>query len=99
MWNHIFKRVAIFTFWFIVILVIMYVRTEFNKLGELYFELIFPTFLLIIFSAIFLLFESSELKKSGRLDLYKLNRIIGVTILSLSGVLILWFFWSAASVF
>ena len=99
MWNHILKRIGIFTFWFVVIVLIMYIKTDFNKFGDLYFNLLLPSFLLIIFSAIFLLFESSEPKKSERSNLSKFNKITGLTILSLSGVFILWFLWGAANAF
>lgn len=99
MQKHILKRIGIFSFWFIITLVIVYLKEKPKDITELLFSSIFPVFFLMLLSSIFLLYESVELKKRGSLKLYKTNRIIGFAILSVLVVLAIVFIRGAVLAF
>ncbi len=81
MLQHVLKRIGLFCFWFFVIVILLYFKNTFFNLSELLFDTIFPTFILLLMSAIFLLYEASEFKINGKLHLYKANKILGIAIL------------------
>lgn len=83
MQKHILKRLAIFSFWLVLTLIIIYVKNGSKDISEAFFSLIFAVFFLVLLSSVFLLYESVELRKQGNLQLYKANRIIGLTLLSI----------------
>ena len=83
MLQHVLKRIGLFCLWFFAIVSVLYFKSTFFDLSEFLFEVIFPTFVLLLMSAIFLLYEASELKNSGKLHLYKANKILGIAILIL----------------
>lgn len=91
MLQHVFRRIGLFCFWFLVILGVLYFKSNFFDLYELLFEAIFPTFLLVSMSAIFLLYESSDFKNKGKPNLDKANKILGIAILIIITIAVLVF--------
>ena len=83
MQKHILKRLAIFSFWLVVTLIIIYVKNGSKDIDDSLFSSIFAVFFLVLLSSVFLLYESVELKKQGNMQLYKANRIIGFSLLSI----------------
>ena len=81
MLEHVLKRIGLFCFWFLVILGVLYYKSNFFDISELLFEAIFPTFLLLLMSAIFLLYESSDFKNKDKSNLGKANKILSIAIL------------------
>ena len=81
MLQHVLKRIGLFCFWFLLILGVLYLKSNFLNLSELLFEAILPTFLLLLMSAIFLLYESSDFKNKGKSNLGMANKILGIAIL------------------
>ena len=99
MLKHIVKRCGIFTFWLLIISVIIYIKYDYNKAGDIIISLFFPILLLLVFSAIFLIFESTELKSLGKADLSKINKVVGFSILGTLSILLVVFLYSSTQVF
>jgi hypothetical protein len=92
MLNHILKRILIFSFWLFTTTIIIFIKTS-SK--DLITELIFPYFLLILFSGFFLIFESKELKNELKL----FNKIAGTTLLIICFGWLIYFLFGAAKNF
>ena len=89
--KHILKRLGLFAFWLAVTLFINYFKDadKPKDISELFFNSFFSVFFLLLISSIFLIYESGDLKKEGYLELCKINRAIGYTLLSVLIVLAL----------
>jgi hypothetical protein len=99
MQKHILKRLSIFSFWLVVTLIIIYVKNGSKDISELLFSSIFAVFFLVLISIFFLLYESVELRKQGNLQLYKANRIIGFSLLSILTIVVFIFVSGAIILF
>ena len=99
MQKHILKRLAIFCFWLLVTAITIYLKNGSKDISDSLFSLVFAVFFLVLLSSIFLLYESVELKKQGNLKLYKANRIIGFSLLSILTIVAFIFAGGAITLF
>jgi predicted DNA repair protein MutK len=65
MQNHIVKRLGIFLFWLLAMIAVVAFKSNF-VVERILISSIIPLIILLILSGIFLLYESTELKRQGK---------------------------------